>query len=925
MSVRLRAISAARAACLAALLAVGCNCAPPPRTPVGPQIRVRELRTARPGAVGRVAGVAGDWTLEGGGLRVLIGGMQRPRRERGRVLALATAGVAPSDDFESLAPIVIEGDRSSELVVDRVEAAVMGDRAAVRVVGRAALPGGELRVERLHTIADVARTMAISTRVDRAVLVAERVAWGGPPPFVPFVGRVESSEWRDASWMGVEGPERAIVVGVREDARVRGELRPHGDHEYLRATELAVEVGPEEPVRTWVTTSREGLAGAVRRFGWARGSPFREATVAVTPLPPRAAVRVASTEGPWLRSRVPAGGRMQVPLPPGERPLTARATAYGHAASEASPIAPGARVRLRIPPSGRLRVAATDAATGARMPFRVRVVGTGASEVPDLGPVWSAAGARDVVASAGAPIELPLPLGEYRVIVTRGPEWSLEERPVVVTGARTAELAVALRRAFDPGAWVACDFHLHAAPSPDSHVTLEDRVTALVAEGVRYAVPTDHNHVTDYGPSVEALGVELGTIPGVEVTTWEPAFGHFNAFPFPLDPALPANGAPGFLGLTPAGLFAALRERSPRAIVQVNHPRLEPNIGYFDHTGLDPVTGTATGPYSDDYDSLEVWNGFDLARSANVERNLAEWIAMLARGRRVVATGSSDSHTIRTEWAGYPRTYVYVEGGIENARAALLEDAPASGDAGAPGGDEAVALDAGALDAGVPRAGGEDIARGSPAGGSIADGGNAGRSGADGSIAGDVITDGSIADGSIAGGSIAGGSIADGSITGRVGGDGAIAGDPAEAGPPPPPRVGDGDWRLVDALREGRAFVTNGPFIDLRVEGRGPGEAVSVGRRARVTLDVYAPAWIGVSSIDVYVGGRIDRTIPIRPRRARRGEPAGLRARERFDVRVGAPTFVLAVVRGEATMDVLFARRRVRPMAFTNPVWLSPR
>jgi hypothetical protein len=37
---------------------------------------------------------------------------------------------------------------------------------------------------------------------------------------------------------------------------------------------------------------------------------------------------------------------------------------------------------------------------------------------------------------------------------------------------------------------------------------------------------------------------------------------------------------------------------------------------------------------------------------------LGDWLAMLEHGHRIVATGSSDSHTIRSEGAGYPRTYV---------------------------------------------------------------------------------------------------------------------------------------------------------------------------------------------------------------------------------------------------------------------------
>src|SRR5690606_21954210 len=149
--------------------------------------------------------------------------------------------------------------------------------------------------------------------------------------------------------------------------------------------------------RTLVSTSHESLADALRRAGWARGRPFREASAAIVPLPPAASLRVASDKGPWLRTRLPPSGRMQVPLPADDRPLTARTIAWGQAASELAPIAPGARVRLEVPPSGRLHVRAIDEASGAAIPFRVRLIDTGATTTPDLGPVFRAAGARDVV------------------------------------------------------------------------------------------------------------------------------------------------------------------------------------------------------------------------------------------------------------------------------------------------------------------------------------------------------------------------------------------------------------------------------------------------------------------------------------------------------------------------------------------------
>jgi len=78
-----------------------------------------------------------------------------------------------------------------------------------------------------------------------------------------------------------------------------------------------------------------------------------------------------------------------------------------------------------------------------------------------------------------------------------------------------------------PG-WIAGDLHLHAEPSYDSNVSLPDRIASLVAEGVEFAVATDHNHVTDYRPTIIATGARrmIASAPGVEITTWDPQWGH---------------------------------------------------------------------------------------------------------------------------------------------------------------------------------------------------------------------------------------------------------------------------------------------------------------------------------------------------------------------------------------------------------------
>ena len=101
----------------------------------------------------------------------------------------------------------------------------------------------------------------------------------------------------------------------------------------------------------------------------------------------------------------------------------------------------------------------------------------------------------------------------------------------------------------DTRGWIASDLHVHANPSFDSAVSLEDRVASLVAEGIGFATPTEHNVVGDYGPGVAALPASLSGalswVPAVEVTTdpRDTPLGHFNVYPYPPAPGT-ANGAP---------------------------------------------------------------------------------------------------------------------------------------------------------------------------------------------------------------------------------------------------------------------------------------------------------------------------------------------------------------------------------------------
>ena len=100
-------------------------------------------------------------------------------------------------------------------------------------------------------------------------------------------------------------------------------------------------------------------------------------------------------------------------------------------------------------------------------------------------------------------VRTPLPRGHYRVLATKGIEYSVDSRDVVVQSGKTTSLTLAPRHVVRTPGLVGCDLHVHARPSFDSKVSPEDRVLSLVAAGVDFAVPSEHNIVGDYGPALE--------------------------------------------------------------------------------------------------------------------------------------------------------------------------------------------------------------------------------------------------------------------------------------------------------------------------------------------------------------------------------------------------------------------------------------
>ncbi len=383
------------------------------------------------------------------------------------------------------------------------------------------------------------------------------------------------------------------------------------------------------------------------------------------------------------------------------RAYTAAAWAPGHqpSAEQALTLAAGASQSLsfELAVSRRLTVNVHEAG-GGPMPAKVTVLcSTGVCAVPSSGLVRFADVLKDPMlasmqavafADANGVATVDLPPGQYGVVVSRGPEYSIYPNGWPASGGvavdlRTANATVeaSLAHVLDTTGFMSADLHVHAVNSPDSIVDNATRALGFAADGIDVLVSSDHDYVTDYGPTLHQAGLEpfMATVVGEEVSTMD--FGHYNLFPFPLDATdVITHGAVDWAGgrgatLSPAELFVEGRKRGART-VQVNHPR--GFLGGFTHLRVDTDT-LATHALASDYrmtspadatpqdsklmsanfNALELLNpGEDSFDPYFMHPRFNDWFTLLSRGLKVAGTGVSDTHT-RSLVSGW-RTFIKV-------------------------------------------------------------------------------------------------------------------------------------------------------------------------------------------------------------------------------------------------------------------------
>ncbi|HET9954860.1 MAG TPA: CehA/McbA family metallohydrolase [Polyangiaceae bacterium] len=631
-----------------------------------------------------VAAETGDWLVQNGRLSFSVGadaaGLER-RAHHGTLLDLAL-GDFNADELVEFRPVVRIANSPLPLNMVGVSLLTEGTFPFLRVDEKSRdgqlevmtdylAPPGQAFIEvvtRLHNAGEV--------RVS-AVELGERVRWPGGALFSPRVGFPRAPVRAELNWLAREGAQltyalvfprgpvqgsflfdRVGPVGQETLAQV-GDAEPGQTIEHRRLLLVVPNVPPAPGAKSTSPgpggPSGQGLGGAAalawkamqRELGYVSGRIEAQVAWAV--------VEADYPDGkPALIVQARTDGSFELPLVPGEYRITLRTP--GGKDSVDVRVAAGQTVSTHLiaPVPGRLSYSVTDEA-GAALPARILLRGVAPTPDPELSASDPSAVSRNVIYSRGGTGHVELPPGHYRAVVSHGSEYEIASQDIEVDGEDGASLRAVLQHSVETGGWLACDFHLHQAPSHDSSVSLPDRVLSLLAEGIEFAVATDHNHVTDFMPAVleQSAAPMLGVASGVEVTT--SSWGHFNAYPYPIK-----GNPPPFSGVSPIEIFASIRARAPGAVIQVNHPRM-PGVGYFNRIELDPQTGAAaTEGASWSFDAVEVVNGYDLEANELIQQNLQEYFTLLNFGRRITATGNSDSHRLLINWAGYPRTYVRV-------------------------------------------------------------------------------------------------------------------------------------------------------------------------------------------------------------------------------------------------------------------------
>lgn len=609
-------------------------------------------------------GIAGDFVLRNNRVEAVISG-NLPLRRANMSTFYGATGMTPGCLYD----LTLRGANNDQITIFS-PGGQMGMPSHVRIVKDGS--DGEALIE---TFVSAASNNGLSKRHEyrlrddwQGVLVTTTLRNEGAKPLkaatddrwttFTVTGSIFGITWADAA---DPADKAGYAYGVVDGPPVAGarDLKPGETLSYSRF--LAVGTSPAEAVG--VVLARRGVTGRVS--GQVREADGTAVTTAAL------TIRNAGNTAARTIAYPDAQGRFSFQLPEGEYAI--ETTDVGRAAvRQTVKVTAGGSAPLEVTMARAAAVAFEIAdELGRSLPCKVQFHGLDGTASPNLGPQNRAHGCVDQYHSARGRFRVPLPPGKYKVIVTRGIEYSHLQQTIELRAEESVAVKGVLKRLVDTTGWVSADYHSHSTPSGDNTCATDDRIINLAAEHIEFAPTTEHNRLYDWRPHISRLGLDefIRTVPGLELTG---SGAHQNSFPFKPEPFKQDNGAPVW---DPDPRITAITLRDwqgaePNRWIQINHPDMVANFidrdadGQVDG-GFRGLAELIDGIETQNYATSELLSGRPFRVTKNNTRQDVVtytrefiWLQMLNRGHRYAAMAVSDAHSVYGNGAGSWRMYM---------------------------------------------------------------------------------------------------------------------------------------------------------------------------------------------------------------------------------------------------------------------------
>jgi hypothetical protein len=134
--------------------------------------------------------------------------------------------------------------------------------------------------------------------------------------------------------------------------------------------------------------------------------------------------------------------------------------------------------------------------------------------------------------------------------------------------------------------------------------------------------------------------------------------------------------------------------------------------------------------------------------------------------------------------------------------------------------------------------------------------------------------------------------------------------------------------REMDVVREtkkGRLVMTNGPFLEVSLEGAGPGDELRLSGRGLLRVQVQCANWLDVDRVQVLVNGRPDPRLNFtRAAHPRKFDDGVVKFRDEIPVELEADAHLIVVAIGESsTIGPVMGALGEPPVAISNPIYVD--